>query len=189
MAKLVLSSLVQLVHFYKWAFGDLTASDSDIGVIGEFLVGDTLGCLESERKTQAIFDLVTREGVSVEVKTTTRTVPRVTKDPVYQWNVSDQRTALEGRRELADVWVFLAAKFPETRRMRPAASAQLSVFDPKYWTCWIVTGETVRASGCRKSVSQATFDRLGVTAQPFADFKKAFRQLTKERKAVNGNQE
>lgn len=189
MARLVVSSLVQLVRFYKWAFGDLTASDSDVGVIGEFLVGDTLGCLSSERKTQAIFDLVTKEGVSIEVKTTTRTVPRVTKDPVYEWSVSDQRTALEGKRTLADVWVFLAAKFPEARRMRSTARTQLSVFDPRFWTCWIVPGETVRASGCRKSVSQATLDRLGVASRPFSEFKTAFRQLTKERKASNGSQE
>ena len=189
MARLVVSSLVQLVRFYRWAFGDLTASDSDIGVIGEFLVGDALGCLPTERKTQAVFDLVTGDGVSIEVKATTRTVPRVTRDPVCKWSVSDQRTALEGRRELADVWVFLAAKFPASLRSRPAARTQLSVFDPKYWTCWVVPGETVRASGCRKSVSQATFDRFGVASHPFADFKAVFRQLTKERKASNGNQD
>lgn len=189
MARLVVSSLVQLVRFYKWAFGDLTASDSDIGVIGEFLVGDTLGCLPDERKTQAIFDLVTKAGVSIEVKTTARTVPRVTKAPFYEWDVSDQRTALEGKRALADVWVFLAAKFPAPRRLRSKAGARLSVFDPKHWTCWVVAGETVRASGCRKSVSQATFDRFGVASHPFADFKAVFRQLTKERKASNGNQD
>lgn len=186
MATLTVSALVRLARFYKWAFGDLTASDSDIGVIGEYLVGDALGCLPPERKTQAVFDLVTDAGVSVEVKTTTTTVPRVTKSAVYRWYVSDQRTALEGKRPLADVWVFLAAKFPEPKRFRPEVVTQLSVFDPRYWTCWIASGETVRASGCRETVSQATFERLGVKPLPFSGFKSAFNQFVKERKVRYG---
>lgn len=177
MAELALKSLIRLARFYKWAFGDLTASDSDIGVIGEFLVGDTLGCLPDERKTQAAFDLVTEKGVTIEVKATTTAKPRTAKPSVYRWHIDDQRTALEGKRPLADVWVFLAANFPRPSRKLEAVAAQLSVFDPQYWTCWVARGETVRASGCRQQISEATFERLGVKSRPFGNLKSAFREL------------
>lgn len=177
---MVMKSLLQLVRFYKWAFGDLTESDSDVGVIGEYLVGDTLGCLPPERKTQAAFDLVTKKGVSIEVKTTTTTVAQGKDRRVYRWYVDDQRTALDGDRPLADVWVFLAAKF--LAKKRTDFSRQISVFDPKCWTCWIATGDQVRESGCRTKISEATFERLGVKSLPFADFKSAFNQLMKATK-------
>ena len=180
MKNLTISSLVRLALFYKWAFGDLTASDSDVGVIGEYLVGDTLGCLPPERKTQAAFDLVTKKGVSIEVKTTTTTVAQGKDRRVYRWYVDDQRTALNGERPLADIWVFLAAKFPAKKRTELAR--QLSVFDPKCWTCWLATGEQVRESGCRAMISEATFERLGIKPLPFADFKSAFNQLVKATK-------
>ena len=168
--------MLRLIRFYKWAFGDLTASDSDVGVIGEYLVGDTLGCLPSERKPQAAFDLVSKKGVSIEVKTTTTTVAQGKDRRVYRWYVNDQRTALEGKRPLADVWVFLAAKFP---KRRTEIARQLSVFDPKCWTCWIATGDQVKASGCRTKISEVTFERLGVKSIPFADFKSSINQFVK----------
>ena len=155
-------------------------SDSDIGMIGEYLVGDTLGCLPPERKTQSAFDLVTKKGVSIEVKTTTTTVAQGKDRRVYRWYVEDQRTALNGERPLADIWVFLAAKFPAKKRTELAR--QLTVFDPQCWTCWIATGERVLDSGCRTKISEATFGRLGINSLPFTNFKSAFNQLVKARK-------
>lgn len=189
MDHLALAALVRIVRFYKWAFGDLTDTDSDIGVIGEFLVGDTLGCLSEGRKAQDVFDLRTADDVSIEVKSTTTTKARATGDPIRSWMVSDQRTALEGKRPLADVWVFLAAKFPKPSKRCPAVFTQLSVFDAAYWTCWVVPGEVVRASGCRTRISEATLTRLGVRSIPFADFKSTFRKLVKERKLKNGSED
>lgn len=169
MAELAVKSLVKMARFYKWAFGDLTAADSDIGVIGEFMVGEALGCLPAERKTQSPFDLVTKDGTTVEVKTTTTTVAQGKDRRVYRWYVNDQRTAIEGKRPLADMWVFLAAKFPEKGRTELAR--QLSVFDPKNWTCWVMTGEQVRESGCRTKISEATFERLGVKGERLEELK------------------
>lgn len=166
---LMLASLVKTLKFYKWAFGDLTASDSDIGVIGEFMVGEALGCLPAERKTQSPFDLVMKDGTTVEVKTTTTTVAQGKDRRVYRWYVNDQRTAIEGKRPLADMWVFLAAKFPEKKQTEFAR--QLSVFDPKNWTCWVATGEQVRESGCRTKISEATFERLGVKGERLEELK------------------
>ena len=48
-----LSKALQVLSFYRWAFGDLTEQDSDVGALAEFLVGDLLGCLPPSRKVNA----------------------------------------------------------------------------------------------------------------------------------------
>lgn len=177
-SKLTLPALVRVLRFYRWAFGDLMTVDADIGSVGEYLVGDALGCLTPQRTQVAPFDLVTKSGVTIEVKTTgakrrDRTVIH------YMWDISDQRTALQGKRELASVWVFLAAAFPA----KPSAREQLAVFDPKYWSVYLVTDQQMLESRCVGKVSESTFARLGVKPIPFADFKSAFNQLVKARKS------
>lgn len=176
-SNLTVPSLVRVLRFYRWAFGDLMTDDADIGSVGEYLVGDALGCLPPQRIHPAPFDLVTKSGVTIEVKTT-GAKHRDKKVMRYIWNISDQQTALEGKRELASVWVFLAASFPAKRSSRE----QLAVFDPKYWSVYLLTGDQMLEAGCVKKVSEVTFSRLGVKPVPFADFKEAFRKLIKERK-------
>ena len=57
-----LRKAMKVLSFYRWAFGDLTESDSDVGILAEYLVGDILGCLPPTRKDQAPFDLVMKDG-------------------------------------------------------------------------------------------------------------------------------
>ena len=130
MDHLALAALVRIVRFYKWAFGDLTDTDSDIGVIGEFLVGDTLGCLSEGRKAQDVFDLRTADDVSIEVKSTTTTKVRATGDPIRSWMVSDQRTALEGKRRLRMYGSSSQRSFRSRRRGVPRSSRSFPFSTP-----------------------------------------------------------
>ena len=66
-----LGKALNVLSFYRWAFGDLTEQDSDIGMLAEYLVGDILNCLTSTRKVQAPFDLIMKDGTTIEVKATT----------------------------------------------------------------------------------------------------------------------
>ena len=161
-----MNSLLRLVRFYKWAFGDLTVSDSDIGMVGEFVVGEALRCLPQERKAQALYDLVTKDGVTIEVKTTTAVTKRK-KGETVRWNIRDQRTALQGKRPLASVWIFLSARFPKS--VHRTLRTQAEVFDPKNWTCRITTGEVVRSTGCLEQLSATTLDKFGVKILPCSE--------------------
>ena len=178
---LTVPALLRVLRFYRWAFGDLMASDSDVGVVGEYLVGRALDCLPPARKAQAQFDLVAKSGSTIEVKTTAR-LKRLRDRLLRVWNIRDQRTALVGKRDIADIWVFLVADFPAQARARE----QLDVFEPKYWTCYLVTGEQLRASGCRCEASEKTLARLGAAPIPFRDFPAAFRRIEKERMKNHG---
>ena len=74
-SNLTLPSLLRVLRFYRWAFGDLMVDDSDIGTIGEYLVGDALDCLPPQRKQKAPFDLVTKSGASLRCDLDPDTLP------------------------------------------------------------------------------------------------------------------
>ena len=166
-----LGKLLNVLSFYRWAFGDLTEQDSDIGMLAEYLVGDILNCLPPSRKVNAPFDLITRSGVTIEVKATTHKYARKGKTPYYRWGVKTQSEALKGNRAIADVWVFLVADFPRATSGTPRV---VQAFDLKNWTCYLVPGKELRTSGCTSYVSESTLCRLGFASFPLGELKKRF---------------
>ncbi len=161
-----LSKVLKTLSFYKWAFGDLTEQDSDIGMLAEYLVGDLLGCLPPTRKVNAPFDLIMKDGKTIEVKATTHKYTRKGKTPYYRWKVSTQSEALKGNRPIADYWVFLVASFPREISRTPRL---VQAFDLKNWKVYVVSGEKLRSSGCTNYISESTLRRLGVEPVPLKD--------------------
>jgi hypothetical protein len=166
-----LGKLLNVLSFYRWAFGDLTEQDSDIGMLAEYLVGDILNCLPPSRKVNAPFDLKTKSGVTIEVKATTHKLVREGKTPYYRWAVRSQTEALKGNRPIADYWLFLIADFPREASGTPRV---VQAFDLQNWTCYLVTGEQLRTAGCARYVSESTLRRLGVEAFPVGELRKRF---------------
>lgn len=162
-----LGKALNVLSFYRWAFGDLTESDSDVGILAEYLVGDLLGCLPPTRKEQAPFDLIMKDGTTIEVKATTRKYdPKGGHTPYYRWKVVTQSEALKGNREIADYWLFLTASFPRETSRTPRV---VQAFDLKNWKVYVVTGEKLRTAGCTRYISEATLRRLGVEPVPLKD--------------------
>jgi len=166
-----IGKLLKVLSFYRWAFGDLTEQDSDIGSLAEFLVGDLLGCLPPSRKVNAPFDLKTKSGMTIEVKATTHKLIQNGKTRYYRWDVSTQSEALKGNCPIADVWLFLIATFP---RPTSGTSSMAQAFNLKNWACYLVTGEQLRTAGCARFVSESTLRRLGVEPFPLGELKKRF---------------
>ena len=164
-----LSKVLKTLSFYKWAFGDLTEQDSDIGMLAEYLVGNLLNCLPPSRKVNAPFDLITKSGVTIEVKATTHKLVREGKTPYYRWAVKTQSEALKGNRAIADVWVFLIATFPREISQTPRV---VQAFDLRNWSAYVVSGEKLRTAGCTRYVSESTLRRLEVEAFPLGELKK-----------------
>ena len=163
--------LLNVLTFYKWAFGDLTEQDSDIGMLAEYLVGDLLGSLPPARKVQAPYDLIMKDGTTIEIKATTHKATPKGRTPYYRWDVSTQSEMLKGNRPIADYWVFLITTFP---RETSGAPRVVQAFDLKNWTCYLVTGEQLRTAGCTRYISESTLRRLGVEAFPLGELKKRF---------------
>ena len=165
-----LGKLLNVLTFYKWAFGDLTEQDSDIGMLAEYLVGDILHCLPPTRKVNAPFDLITKNDTTLEVKATTHKYdPKRGRTSYYRWDVSTQAEMLKGNRPIADYWAFLIATFPREASRKPRV---VQAFDLKNWKCYVVSGKKLRTAGCTKYVSESTLKRLEVEAFPLGELKK-----------------
>ena len=168
-----LGKLLNVLAFYKWTFGDLTESDSDVGILAEYLVGDVLHCLPPTRKVNTPFDLVMKDGTTIEIKATTHKYdPKRGRTPYYRWDVSTQSEMLKGNRPIADYWVFLIASFPRETSRTPRV---VQAFDLENWKCHLVTGEKLRTAGCTKYVSESTLKRLEVEAFPLGELRKRLR--------------
>ena len=156
-----LGKAMNVLSFYRWAFGDLTEQDSDIGMLAEYLVGDILNCLPPTRKVNAPFDLIMKDGTTLEIKATTHKREKKGRAPYYCWDVSTQSEMLKGNRPIADYWVFLIATFPREASRKPRV---VQALDLKNWKCYVVSGEKLRTAGCTKYVSESTLKRLEVEA-------------------------
>ena len=166
-----LGKLLNVLTFYKWAFGDLTDQDSDIGMLAEYLVGDILHCLPPTRKVNAPFDLVMKDGTTLEIKATTHKCTTKGRTPYYRWDVSTQSEMLKGNRSIADYWLFLITTFP---RETSSAPRVVQAFDLKNWKAYVVSGEKLRTAGCTKYISESTLRRLGLEAFPLGELRKKF---------------
>lgn len=164
-----LGKLLNVLTFYKWAFGDLTESDSDVGILAEYLVGDILNCLPPTRKVQAPYDLIMKDGTTLEIKATTHKRVKNDRKPYYCWDVSTQAEMLKGNRPIADYWVFMIASFPRETSRTPRV---VQAFDTKNWKCYVVSGEKLRTAGCTRYISESTLRRLEIDPIPLDKLKK-----------------
>lgn len=169
-----LGKALQVLTFYKWAFGDLTEQDSDVGVLAEYLVGDLIGCLPPTRKENAPFDLIMKDDTTIEVKATTHKYAREGRSPYYRWEVKSQSEALKGNRPIADYWLFMIASFPREASRTPRV---VQAFDLKNWKVYVVTGEKLRTAGCARYVSESTLRRLEVEAIPLKELRKCITSI------------
>lgn len=170
-SKTRLGRALRTIRFYRWAFGDLTASDSDIGMAAEYLVGEILDCLSAGRKVNALFDLVTKSGVNLEIKATTKPYEEKGRKPVYRWDVSTQAAAIKGERQLADIWIFLIGKFP---------SSSVDILDYRYWRSYVVTADQLRACKVTKTIRESSLTRIGLASFPLSELKQRFAAATKK---------
>lgn len=161
-----LGKVLNVLGFYRWAFGDLTEQDSDIGMLAEYLVGDILDCLPPTRKVNAPFDLIMKDGKTIEVKATTHKYARKGKTPYCRWDVKTQTEMLKGNRPIADYWIFLIATFPRETSRTPRV---VQAFDLKNWKAYVVSGEKLRTAGCTRYISESTLKRLEVVSVPLKD--------------------
>ncbi len=152
--------LVKRLRFYAWAYGEIGEADSEIGILGEYIVGQALDCLPKTRSVNGEYDLTRADGTTIEVKTTCRArQPKARnrhKSPSWQWNISDQRRALEGRSTIADLWIFIKVEMPEDEMKK-------RTFDPfadQWYTLYLVTGQALLATGQKRQISESNVKRI-----------------------------
>jgi len=178
MYRTILQKKLARLSFFEWAYGHLAEADSDLGVVGEYLIGKALDCLPPARRVNAKYDLVLPDGRGIEVKVTSRRQTTLKRSaPQFRWDVGTQFASLD---TLADFWLFLTPDFPSTA----AADRRFDVFDPRYWSFRLATAAQLRSTGVTRYITEKTLGRLGIAAQPLRELKSVFHSLAVNKSPV-----
>lgn len=155
------------LDFRRWAFSDLR-SNAVRGVLAEYLVGLALEAdLSRPRVEWAAWDLETRNGITVEVKSTAY---------VQAWAAPQKPSQVRYGGLLARTWIEgTAGSYTADPGVRAAVYVfalehcrDPEVYDPLNWDQWefrVVPGHTVRAWG-QQSVGLSRLNSLGFDAVP-----------------------
>lgn len=132
--KLTLSNgdnIATLNEFWSWAYSDLSGN-SVRGVLAEFIVGCALELKNTDRILWDKYDLVTKEGITVEVKSSGYLQTWHQKNlsklvfgirPTYAWD-DETNTYDNSQKRQADVYVFCVHKHKEQETINPLLVSQ-----------------------------------------------------------------
>ncbi len=137
-----------LLGFWQWSASDLV-SNATRGVLAEYIVANALGIAEGVRAGWDAFDLLTKFGVKIEVKSAAYLQSWYHKKlstisfgirPTRSWEADTNKLATEVKRQ-ADVYVFCVLNHKEKDSLDPLNLEQwefyilrASVLDEKYPT-------------------------------------------------------
>lgn len=132
-----------IIDFWRWSTSDLL-SNSTRGVFAEFIVRQALNITTPDvRDEWDAFDLLTPEGIKVEVKSSAYIQSWAQKDyskiyfsikPSRGWNNQTGKIDTEYKRQ-ADVYVFCLLKHKEQETVNPLAMEQ--------WEFYVVPTQTL----------------------------------------------
>lgn len=120
-----------LIDFWRWAYSDLIGN-AERGALAEFIVACALGIQDSERISWDKYDLLTKEGISVEVKTSgylqTWEQNKLSKlvfgiSPTYGWDSKTNKYD-ETKKRQSDIYVFCVHKHTDQSTLNPLLISQ-----------------------------------------------------------------
>lgn len=115
-----------LMEFWQWAYSDLVGN-TERGALAEYFVAMALGIQQEDRISWDKYDLLSPEGISVEVKTSgyiqTWGQDRLSAlsfgiQPTHSWDSKTNEFEKEVKRQ-ADVYVFCVHKHTDQRTLDP----------------------------------------------------------------------
>jgi hypothetical protein len=157
--------------FWRWAHSDFL-SNAQRGVLAEYIVGMALNCLKDKRLEWDAHDLVTNDGIKIEVKSAAY---------VQSWDqkkLSDIRfdigrkqswfaetnTFNNKRDRIADVYVFCVLAEKDRKKIDP--------LDISQWFFIVLPSETINNKfGNQKTVGLSTLERIRVRQVSFQELK------------------
>ena len=149
-----------VTDFWSWSLSDLCLNVIR-GNFGEFLVAKALGLTEKPRKEWENFDLKTKEGIKIEVKTTgfVQSWPqRDVTNTSIQWEgigkTEDSHGKVEGKHRWADVYVFCL----QDQKDRDSYNA----LDLSKWKFWVISASILNERiPCQQSIRRRPLENLG----------------------------
>ena len=121
----------KLLSFWQWSSSELVGNALR-GVLAEYLVASDIGCVSELRQEWDAYDLITQEGIKVEVKSGAyiqswkqeKLSPiRFGIQPTYGWN-AETNTSTDIKKRQADVYVFCVLAHKEQQTIDPMNVSQ-----------------------------------------------------------------
>lgn len=128
---------INLLSFWQWSGSELL--DNTLrGVLAEFIVASKLNCIQSTRQEWDAYDLITEDGIKVEVKSSAYLQSWQQKQfssisfgvrPTRGWDAKTNVTS-EAQKRHSDVYVFSLLKHKDKSTVNPLNLSQ--------WTFYVV---------------------------------------------------
>lgn len=170
--------IIDKKEFWQWAHSDFL-SNAQRGILAEYIVGKALNCLSEKRIEWDAHDLVTYEGIRVEVKSAAY---------IQSWNqkklsnirfdigrkqswFAKTNTFNDKRERTANVYVFCLLAEKDRQQVDPLNLTQ--------WIFLVATSQTIdNKLSNQKSVGLSTLEKIGARHV-------GFEELAQEIKCVN----
>lgn len=158
-----------VLSFWRWSSSDLV-SNAMRGVLAEYLVACALDVAGGTRVEWDAFDLVTRQGIKIEVKSAAylqswhqKQLSSISFDihPTTGWDASTNTTSATRKRQ-ADVYVFALLKHQN--------KATLDPLNVEQWAFYVLPAAVLDVKmPNQKRISLSTLERLGPSRVGFSE--------------------
>ena len=133
----------KLIDFWKWSVSDLL-SNATRGIFAEFIVATAMEIdLSNIREEWDAYDLKTKDGIKIEIKTSAYLQAWFQKDysnivfsikPAYSWNAETNET-LEVKTRPSDIYVFCLLKHKDKKTVNP--------LDLNQWIFYVISTKKI----------------------------------------------
>lgn len=167
----------RLIDFWRWAYSDLIGN-AERGALAEYIVACALEINDRERISWDKYDLLTKEGISVEVKTSgyiqtweQKTLSKLLFgiQPTYGWDSDTNKYDGERKRQ-ADIYVFCVHNHIDQASIDPLQISQ--------WDFYLLPTTIINeAFGTQKTASLAALIKAGAEKCDFSALKNRIPEL------------
>lgn len=169
----------RLIDFWSWAYSDLNGN-AERGALAEYIVACALDIQRTERISWDKYDLVSKEGINIEVKTSgylqtweQKTLSKLVFgiQPTYGWNAVTNEYDTEQKRQ-ADIYVFCVHKHKDQTTIDPLLISQwdfylmpTSVLNEKFGKQKTASLSALIKEGAEKCEYQKLAERISTLIQ------------------------
>lgn len=167
----------RVIDFWRWAHSDLI-SNAERGALAEYLVACALGVNREERIAWDKFDLISQEGITIEVKTSGYIQTWEQKElsklvfgirPTFGWDSKTNEYGKEQKRQ-ADIYVFCVHKHTEQETINPLEISQ--------WDFYLMPSKLLdKKFGKQKTTSLSALIKAGAELCCYNDLRKRICEL------------
>lgn len=171
----------KLSDFWQWAYSDLVGN-AERGAFAEYIVASALGVQNSVRVSWDRYDLLSKEGIAIEVKTSgyiqTWQQNELSKlqfgiSPTFGWNsATNEYDSVKARQ--SDIYVFCVHKHTDQETINPLDTSQ--------WDFYLLPTKVLNEKfGQQKSASLSSLVKAGAVCCQYDDLYANILLLNKKR--------